>query len=295
MTPTLFIGIATWNSARFLEPCLARIAATCSSFPYQVGIVDNGSTDGTVELARSKGCKVEVRESVFPDALNRLVAMSDAPYTLFMHSDTMLMNPGWFEVCRAKLQGTNALVSPQDIGCGPFTRPWGKGMPESSFMLFRTPDLKRMRNVRWVRRFRIRWPQRVVNFYSNHATHYLPAELQRRGLTWVPMKVHTSRHLPETLYTPDATVKCWSDELAHLEYGLGNFYSIDGVFTHYHNWYERLLDNEHSKRQPDQSGIPLDYVGQRSQQFLAHLAAGQVNFPDVTTPEREPAAIPVTA
>jgi glycosyltransferase involved in cell wall biosynthesis len=289
----LFIGIATWNSARFLEPCLSQIEATCTGMQYQIGVLDNGSTDGTVALAKSRGCKVEVRETSFPDALNRLASWSRAPFTLFMHSDTMLLNPDWFRICTAKLVGCNALISPQDIGCGPFTRPWGKGMPESSFMLFRTADLLRMRNIRWVRRFRIRWPQRIVNFYSQHATHFLPAELERRGLSWTPMKVHTSRHVAEPLYIPADGVKCWAPELAHLEYGLGNFYSIDGVFTHYHNWYERLLDNEHSARQPDQSGIPLDYVGQRSQHFLDDLRSGRVTLPDISAPEREPAAIAV--
>jgi glycosyltransferase involved in cell wall biosynthesis len=291
--PTLFIGMATWNSARFLEACLSQIEKTCAGTRYQVGIVDNGSTDGTLDIARSFGCRTEVRESSFPDALNRLVSWSRADYTLFMHSDTILLNPGWFELCASKLVGTNVLVSPQDIGCGPYTRPWGRNMPESSFMLFRTADLRRMRNVRWVRRFRLRMPQRVVNFYSNHCTHFLPDELARRGFTWVPMKVHLSRHLDQPVYTPDPQARCWSEELAHLEYGLGNFYSLDGTFTHYHNWYERLLDNETSKRQPDQAGIPLDYVAARSRQFLRDLEAGAVALPDVTLPEREPAAIPV--
>ena len=240
--PDLFIGIPTWNSARFLEPCLRQIEATCGSIRYQVGIVDNVSTDATVAIARAHGAWAEVRESSMPDALNRLVSRSRARFTLFMHSDTMLLDPEWFPRCTARLTGTTALLSPQDIGCGPFTRPWGKGMPESSFMLFRTPDLLRMRTVRWVRRFRLRMPQRVVNFYSGSVTHYLPAELARLGLTWEPMKVHTSRHLAEPIYAPAPDVECWTDELAHLEYGLGNFYSVGGVITHYHNWYERAVE-----------------------------------------------------
>lgn len=293
--PDLFIGIATWNSGRFLEACLKQIAATSDGLRYQVGIVDNGSTDSTVAIAKAHGCRVEVRQSYFPDALNTLVSWSRAPFTLFIHSDTILLNPNWFSLCTGRLTGTNALISPQDIGCGPFTRPWGVGMPESSFMLFRTQDLLSLRYYRWVRRYMIRLPQRVINFYHGHVTHFLPDELAQRGLTWVPMKVHTSRELPETLFTPPANAKCWSDELAHLEYGLGNFYSIDGEFTHYHNWYERLLDNEHSERQPDNAGIPLDYVGQRSRQFLENLSAGKVILPDVDIPERSPKEIPVRA
>jgi len=272
---------------------LRQIEATCKHLRYEIGVLDNGSTDSTVAIAKAHGCRVEVRESLFPDALNRLLSWSRAEFTLFMHSDTMLLNPDWFALCTGRLTGKNALMSPQDIGCGPFTRPWGKGMPESSFMLFRTADLMRMRYVRWVRRFRMRMPQRVVNFYSSHVTHFLPGEIEARGLSWVPMTVHMSRSLADPVYTPDENVKCWSDELANLEYGLGNFYSIDGQFTHYHNWYERLLDNEASTRQPDQAGIPLEYVRQRSRKFLADLEADAVMYPDISLPEREPREIPV--
>ena len=104
--PDLFIGIPTWNSARFLEPCLRQIEATCGSIRYQVGIVDNVSTDATVAIARAHGAWAEVRESSMPDALNRLVSRSRARFTLFMHSDTMLLDPEWFPRCTARLTGT---------------------------------------------------------------------------------------------------------------------------------------------------------------------------------------------
>jgi glycosyltransferase involved in cell wall biosynthesis len=294
-SPELFIAIPTWNSALFLEPCLKQIEATCRGVHYQVGVLDNGSTDATVSIARHHGCKVAVHEYALPDALNQLAWWSRSPYTLFIHADTILLNPQWFALCKSKLTGANALLSPQDIGCGPYTRPWGKDRPESSFMLFRTPELRSLRNIRWVRRFRLRLPQRVVNFYSPSVTHYLPAELEKRALSWVPMKVHTSRHLLEPVYSPRPDVRCWAEELGHLEYGLGNFYSVDGVITHYHNWYERQLDNEHVKRKPDEALIPLDYIGQRSRQFLADLASGNVGLPGTDEPEREPKALPVFA
>lgn len=292
--PELFIAIPTWNSALFLESCLSQIEATCRDVNYQVGVLDNGSTDSTISIARAHGCRIEVRECLLPDALNRLASWSRSPYTLFIHADTILLSPEWFGRCKAKLTGANALLSPQDIGCGPFTRPWGKNKPESSFMLFRTADLRRLRNTRWVRRFRLRMPQRVVNFYSKNVTHYLPDELERRGLTWVPMKVHTSCHLDQRVCVPSQDTECWTDELSYLQYGLGNFYSIDGLITHYHNWYERLIDNKHTKqRKPERSLIPLDYISQRTREFLSDLAVGNVALPDADEPEREPMIIPV--
>lgn len=289
--PELFIAIPTWNSGLFLEACLRQIVLTCRGLRYEVGVLDNGSADATVSIARAHGCRVEVHEYLLPDALNRLMKWSRAPYTLFIHADTILLDPEWFARCAAKLTGTNALVSPQDIGCGPYTRPWGRGKPESSFMLFRTADLRRLRRIRWVRRFRLRMPQRIVNFYSPNVTHYLPGELEQHARTWVPMKVHTSRNLARPVYVPDRDVKCWTDELGYLEYGLGNFYSLDGVITHYHNWYERLFENANDKPKPDKAGIPIDYIAERSRQFLANLAAGAIALPNTHEPEREPKAI----
>ncbi|MES2632431.1 MAG: glycosyltransferase [Pseudomonadota bacterium] len=291
--PELFIAIPTWNSALFLEPCLRQIEATCAGIDYEVGVLDNASTDATATIAKAHGCRVEVRAYSLPDALNKMLHWSNAPYTLFIHADTLLLNPKWFDLCKARMTPSTALVSPQDIGCGPYTRPWGKDKPESSFMLFRTEALRRIRKVRWVQRFKMKMPQRIVNFYSANVTHYLPEELAQHGFGWQPMKVHTSRHMDQALYVPRPDVRCWDEELAHLEYGLGNFYSIDGQITHYHNWYERQLDNEQSTQQPDKSLIPLDYIGQRSRQFLADLKANQVGLPDTAIPEREPRELPV--
>ena len=289
----LFIGIPTWNSARFLEPCLRQIAETSRGIRYEIGVLDNGSTDRSVDIARAYGCKVKVHEYLLPDALNRLVSWSNADYTLFIHADTFILDHDWFSRCVSKLSGQNALISPQDIGCGPFTRPWGKNMPESSFMLFRTDKLKALRIIRWVRRFRLKMPQKVVNFYSHNVTHYIPGELQKCGLSWVRMKVHTSCRLEQAIYFPRTKVRYWTNELAYLEYGLGNFYSVDGVITHYHNWYERLFDNDNANRKVDPTGIPLDYIVERSQAFLRDLEIRKVSLPDPAEPEREPQAIPL--
>jgi len=80
--------------------------------------------------------------------------------------------------------------------------------------------------------------------------------------------------------------------LGVLEYGLGNFYSVDGVITHYHNWYERIFGNDTNASKLDYCGIPRDYLVERTRKFLEDLRSGSVALPDVTEPEREPVAIP---
>jgi len=293
----LFIGIPTWNSERFLGICLQSVLEKTRGISKRIAIMDNGSDDDTVAIARKYGAEAYVRPCSMPDALNRLVQLSDSAFTLFIHADTVLLNDNWFELCTARLTGATALISPQDIGCGPYTRPWGKDKPESSFMLFRTPMLKRLRKVRWVRHFRLPWPQQVVDFYTSNVTHKIPDLLSVKGMRWESMSVHTSRRVDIPIWRPRFEPVCWSEELAHLEYGLGNFYSVDGEVTHYHNWFERLLEevpDDSEKADLSNGGIPSAYINAYTRRFLTDYARGAVGIPDTAEyPERSPAAIPV--
>lgn len=290
----LFIGIPTWNSEVFLPVCLSQIKKNTLGIPFKIVVLDNDSLDRTEEIARDYGCEFFVKKCGLPDALNRLLSLSSLEYTLLMHADTILLSEKWFELTSSRLRDNVALVSPQDIGCGPFTRPWGRGMPESSFLLFDTKKVKKARKVRWVRRFSMPFPQSIFDFYVEHVTHKLPRDLAEVGLTWGSMKVHTSRRLDHPIYTPPFNPCCWTEELRFLEYGLGNFYSLDGVITHYHNWYERVLrdvPDDSEVTADEQGGIPLAYISGRTRAFLSDLTNGSLNLPNVNDPEREPKAI----
>lgn len=54
------------------------------------------------------------------------------------------------------------------------------------------------------------------------------------------MDVHTSTREPEPVYVPNFKPKYWGETLSYLRYGLGNFYSLNGHITHYHNWFDRV-------------------------------------------------------
>lgn len=49
-TPDVAIIIVNWNGRDLLERCLHSIEATCDDIRYRIWIVDNGSTDGSIEL-----------------------------------------------------------------------------------------------------------------------------------------------------------------------------------------------------------------------------------------------------
>lgn len=296
MSVELFIGVTTWNSERFLEHCLRSIRATTDGLNVALGVVDNLSKDRSAEIARDFGAKVRLENCSQAIALNRLLSMSNSRRTLLLHSDVILLSPQWYFVCDAHLTGNVALVSPEDIGCGPLTRPYGKGMPESCFLLFDTDKARRMREVVWLRRKGIPWREKRLDLEDYYVTHDLPATLARHGHTWQAMRVHASPKEPSPVYRPPFTPQYWSDELGYLRYGMGNFYSLDGEITHYHNWFDRvpkdvLLDSVETT-EGNGKGLPLAFLSLGTRRFLEDLEAGRLVLPSVTEPEREPATTP---
>ena len=186
-------------------------------------------------------------------------------------------------------------MAPEDVGCGPCTRPFGRGRPESSFLLFDTAAARHCRALRFRRWHRLALPVRSLDLYADHLTHRLPEVLQRHGYGWQPMAVHPSPRRDTPLYRPAFDPPVWDESLAWLRYGLGNFYSLDGVITHYHNWYERVdpdvPEDSTATTARDGGGFPCAYVKAYTRAFLDDLAAGALVLPATDRPCREPRAL----
>jgi len=208
----------------------------------------------------------------------------------------VLLSPNWYSTCCRRLDGNIALISPEDIGCGPMTRPYGRDMPESCFMLFDTTKARRARTLSWTRRRGIPWPRIGLDLDHYYVTHDLPQTLSRRGFTWYPMRVHASPSEPVPIYEPPFTPEYWTEELGSLRYGMGNFYSVDGCITHYHNWFDRVpkdvpLDSRETT-DGDGKGLPLAYLSLGTRNFLDDLRAGHLVLPSPDEPAREPRTTP---
>jgi glycosyltransferase involved in cell wall biosynthesis len=296
MQHDLFVGVTTWNSEYFLPHCLRSIQQTTDGLRVRVGVVDNLSQDRSVQIARDFGAEVRLERCSQSIALNRLLSMSTGRLTLLLHADVVLLSPRWYAACAAHLQGHCALVSPEDIGCGPLTRPYGLGMPESCFLLFATAKAWRARTWGWMKRQGIPWPRRSLNLDHYYVTHNLPESLSHSGYTWHPMRVHSSPREATPVYEPPFTPEYWSDELALLRYGMGNFYSIDGCITHYHNWFDRVPKNvppdSRDTTEGEGKGLPLAYLSLCTRNFLADLQAHRLRLPSPDEPQREPATTP---
>ena len=79
----LSVTIIARNAAAQIEPCLASVA-----FADEVVVVDSGSTDGTAELARRHGARVESKEWLgFGRQKQHAVSLARNDWVLCLDSD----------------------------------------------------------------------------------------------------------------------------------------------------------------------------------------------------------------
>lgn len=81
--PTLSVIIITKNEETMIANCIA-----CVSFADEVLVVDSGSTDNTVEIARREGTKViKVSDGTFKDWRNAGLAEAMGDWVLYIDAD----------------------------------------------------------------------------------------------------------------------------------------------------------------------------------------------------------------
>ena len=92
--PTLSIIIVTYNAEAFVSECLASIDRFPPPFGIEVVIVDNASTDGTLDAIRtqSPGSSViaQTRNTGFAAATNTGFTASRGEFVLLLNPDTLL-------------------------------------------------------------------------------------------------------------------------------------------------------------------------------------------------------------
>jgi GT2 family glycosyltransferase len=116
--------IVNWNGGELLKRCIESIVRHPPSIPFDIWVVDNASTDGSVDWLHScehdpglKGTSIHVIENRvnlgFSKANNQALAESQAPMVLLLNPDTEI-TPGAIDTLVA------CLNSDERIGaCGP--------------------------------------------------------------------------------------------------------------------------------------------------------------------------------
>jgi hypothetical protein len=91
----LAVIIVSHNSANWLTPCLSSVYAHSGDIELDVVVVDSGSTDHTVDLARREFPDVRVvttENRGFAAANNRGLEVVDAEWVLFLNPDTRILS-----------------------------------------------------------------------------------------------------------------------------------------------------------------------------------------------------------
>lgn len=90
----LSIIIVNWNTCQITCNCLESIIANTKSLSYEIILVDNGSSDNSIETIRSRFSKVTLIENSKNRGLSRAnnqgIRIAKGRYVLFLNSDTII-------------------------------------------------------------------------------------------------------------------------------------------------------------------------------------------------------------
>jgi N-acetylglucosaminyl-diphospho-decaprenol L-rhamnosyltransferase len=95
MSADVAVIIVSYNTRRYIEPCLRSLLDQRGSLTQQVIVIDNASTDGSVDMIRSTFPTVEVIESAtnlgFGAAVNLAARGADAEFLVLLNPDTVVL------------------------------------------------------------------------------------------------------------------------------------------------------------------------------------------------------------
>jgi cellulose synthase/poly-beta-1,6-N-acetylglucosamine synthase-like glycosyltransferase len=130
MNPEITVAICTWNRAGELTEAVKSVADQMTSTPFEILVVDNGSTDSTPRVVARLSeelpnlrCVVEPVQGI-SRARNRALHAARAPVVLYLDSDARA-EPGWLQAY------VDALAKHPDAACigGPVRLRWGRTPP----------------------------------------------------------------------------------------------------------------------------------------------------------------------
>jgi hypothetical protein len=159
MTPALDILIVNFNTEGDLRACLQSLQDAPPAPPHHMCVIDNASTDGSVEMVRATFPHVDVlslpRNVGFAAANNVGFARTSAPLVLLLNSDT-IVPPGAIDRLITRLEARSAVAAgPRLVDAD--------GRPEISWgpMLSPLAEARQALRVR-LARSTANWAQRAV-------------------------------------------------------------------------------------------------------------------------------------
>jgi hypothetical protein len=98
--PLATVVVVNWNGERWLGPCLTALAAQRAPFPFEVWVVDNASTDGSLVLLARDHPGVRVlrndRNRGFAGGNDTALRQVTTPFAVLLNNDAT-PEPDWLE------------------------------------------------------------------------------------------------------------------------------------------------------------------------------------------------------
>lgn len=98
------IAIVNWNGKQILQKCLTSLFANTESSDYSVMVVDNASTDGSVEMVQEKFPQVNLIRNAqnvgFSKANNQVIRFAlgnGTEHILLLNNDVEIAEPNWLK------------------------------------------------------------------------------------------------------------------------------------------------------------------------------------------------------
>lgn len=135
----LSIIIVTYNSGGFICPCLRSLNAACAGFESEIIIVDNGSSDRTLEFVRTEWPGATILRNPanrgFAVANNQGARVSRGDFLLLLNADTVLLDENLQSALEyAERQGV-AILGPRMVGTdGALQRTWNMRNSVGSYL-----------------------------------------------------------------------------------------------------------------------------------------------------------------
>ena len=98
MSGLVTVGIPVLNGARYLEEVLSAIRSQSLDRDVQILVVDSGSTDGSVDIAKSFGAVLhEIPRAEFShgDTRNLIMRLAEGDHVAFLTQDATPADDGW--------------------------------------------------------------------------------------------------------------------------------------------------------------------------------------------------------
>lgn len=130
----LSIVIVSFNTVKLTDNCLSSVAKSLkgSKISYEIIVIDNVSTDGSVEMIMKKYPAVNLiknKENIgFGRANNQAIRIAKGEYILLLNSDTLIPNHAITKLYEFTIKHPRSFVGPKllnmnrtpQTSCGPF-------------------------------------------------------------------------------------------------------------------------------------------------------------------------------